>query len=129
MSAVHYYNATITWTGNRGVGTSGYRAYDRTWDLANPGKPIIKCSNDPLLGGDPTLYNPEDMLISALSACHMLWYLHLASDAGIIVERYILMTRIQSQCGYYGWSIRDSNARRQGACEIIPFLCMYGWFK
>lgn len=88
MSAVHDYSATITWTGNRGKGTSGYRAYDRTWDLASPGKPVVKCSNDPLLGGDPTLYNPEDMLISALSACHMLWYLHLASDAGIIVERY-----------------------------------------
>ena len=66
MSAVHDYNATITWTGNRGVGTSGYRAYDCTWDLASPGKPVVKCSNDPLLGGGPTLYNPEDMLFSAL---------------------------------------------------------------
>ena len=88
MSAVHDYSATITWTGNRGEGTSGYRSYDRSWDMASPGKPVVKCSNDPFWGGDPKLYNPEDMLISALSACHMLWYLHLASDAGIIVERY-----------------------------------------
>ncbi len=48
----------------------------------------MHCSNDPLLGGDPTLMNPEDMLITALSACHMLWYLHLASDAGIVVTDY-----------------------------------------
>jgi len=49
---------------------------------------VIACSNDPMLGGDPTLHNPEDMLISALSACHMLWYLHLASSAGIVVTSY-----------------------------------------
>ena len=49
---------------------------------------MILCSNDPLLGGDPGLHNPEDMLLSALSACHMLWYLHLASVAGIVVTGY-----------------------------------------
>ena len=49
---------------------------------------MIHCSNDPLLGGDPALHNPEDMLIAALSACHMLWFLHLASDAGIVVTGY-----------------------------------------
>jgi organic hydroperoxide reductase OsmC/OhrA len=84
----HNYTATITWTGNRGTGASAYRAYDRTWEVRTPGKPVIPCSNDPLLGGDPTLHNPEDMLISALSSCHMLWYLHLASDAGIAVQGY-----------------------------------------
>ncbi|MCS5946318.1 OsmC family protein [Klebsiella variicola subsp. variicola] len=49
------------------------------------GKEPIHCSNDPLLGGDPGKMNPEDLLLSSLSACHMLWYLHLASDAGITV--------------------------------------------
>ena len=87
--AQHNYTARVVWTGNRGQGTSGYRAYDRTWNVETPGKPVIPCSNDPLLGGDPTLHNPEDMLISALSACHMLWYLHLASDAGVVVEAYV----------------------------------------
>lgn len=84
----HEYTSHIEWTGNRGSGTSHYRKYDRTWDIAVPGKPHIHCSNDPLLGGDPTLMNPEDLLLSALSACHMLWYLHLASKAGIIVQSY-----------------------------------------
>lgn len=82
------YTSRIVWTGNRGTGTSGYRDYDRTWNVAIPGKPVIACSNDPALGGDPSLMNPEDMLLSALSACHMLWYLHLASDAGINVTAY-----------------------------------------
>jgi len=88
MAKQHDYTATVVWTGNRGSGTSGYRAYDRTWDVATPGKPVIHCSNDPLLGGDPGLPNPEDLLLASLSACHMLWFLHLASDAGIVVSDY-----------------------------------------
>lgn len=86
--ANHDYTARVVWTGNRGQGTASYRAYDRTWNVETPGKPVIRCSNDPMLGGDPTLHNPEDMVIAALSACHMLWYLHLASDAGIRVQAY-----------------------------------------
>ncbi len=88
MNANHNYTSRIVWTGNRGTGTSGYRDYDRTWQVATEGKPVIECSNDPLLGGDPFKPNPEDMLLSALAACHMLWFLHLASDKGIVVSSY-----------------------------------------
>jgi organic hydroperoxide reductase OsmC/OhrA len=84
----HSYTSRICWTGNRGEGTAGYRAYDRTWDIAVPGKAVVQCSNDPLLGGDASKMNPEDLLLSALSACHMLWYLHYAADAGIVVTGY-----------------------------------------
>jgi organic hydroperoxide reductase OsmC/OhrA len=84
----HSYTSHIVWTGNTGQGTAHYRAYLRTWDVAVPGKASIPCSNDPLLGGDPTKMNPEDLLLSALSACHMLWYLHYASEAGIVVLSY-----------------------------------------
>ncbi len=88
LATEHDYTCRIEWTGNRGDGTRSYRGYDRTWDIATPGKPTIHCSNDPLLGGDPALPNPEDLLLASLSACHMLWYLHLASSAGIVVHRY-----------------------------------------
>lgn len=84
----HNYESRIVWTGNRGEGTVHYRSYDRTWDIAVPGKPVVHCSNDTLLGGDPGKMNPEDLLISALSACHMLWYLHYASEAGLVVGAY-----------------------------------------
>ena len=50
-----------------------------------PSKPVIECSNDLLLGGDPALHHPEDMLINALSACHILWYLHLAFQSGVVL--------------------------------------------
>jgi organic hydroperoxide reductase OsmC/OhrA len=88
VATQHDFTSTILWTGNRGTGTASYRGYDRTWDIAVPGRALVHCSNDPLLGGDPALANPEDLLLSALSACHMLWYLHRASEAGIVVHGY-----------------------------------------
>lgn len=84
----HEYASRVVWTGNRGEGTAHYKAYDRTWDIAVPGKALVHCSNDPLLGGDPSKMNPEDLLLSALAACHMLWYLHYASEAGVVVTGY-----------------------------------------
>ena len=88
MSALHDYTSQIRWTGNRGDGNATYDGYDRSWQLCSSGKPIIECSNDPLLGGDPQLHNPEDLLITALSSCHMLWFLHLSLNGGIIVMAY-----------------------------------------
>lgn len=88
MLEQHAYSSRIKWTGDRGQGTATYRGYDRTWEVRTEGKAAIQCSNDPLLGGDPGKPNPEDLLLSALSACHMLWYLHLACDAGITVRGY-----------------------------------------
>lgn len=87
-ATLHDYTAQITWTGNTGKGTQSYRSYERTWDITTPGKPVVHCSNDPLLGGNPELANPEDLLLSAVSACHMLWYLHLASVAKVVVLGY-----------------------------------------
>lgn len=88
MAKRHDFNAAIVWTGDRGEGTRHYRSYDRTWRIATPGKPSVECSNDPALGGDPAKPNPEDLLLASLAACHMLWYLHLASNAGILVRGY-----------------------------------------
>jgi organic hydroperoxide reductase OsmC/OhrA len=88
MAKTHDFTAEIVWTGDRGEGTKHYRGYDRTWRIVTPGKALIECSNDPMLGGDPAKPNPEDLLLSSLAACHMLWYLRLASDAGIVVRKY-----------------------------------------
>lgn len=89
MAKLHDFNATIRWTGNTGQGTQTYRGYERTWNIETGGKEPVECSNDPLLGGDPTRHNPEDLLIASLASCHMLWYLHLASSAGIAVQSYV----------------------------------------
>jgi organic hydroperoxide reductase OsmC/OhrA len=86
---IHTYETTVTWTGNRGTGTSGYRDYDRSCDLAAPGRPVIAASSDPLFRGDPTRWNPEQLLVASLSQCHLLWYLHLAAEAGVVVTSYV----------------------------------------
>lgn len=89
MGREHHYQATVTWTGNLGQGTAGYRAYSRDLEIVGAGKPVIPGSSDPAFRGDKTRYNPEDMLVGSLSACHMLWYLHLCAVAGIVVTRYV----------------------------------------
>ncbi len=78
----------VAWTGNRGSGTSSYRAYDRAHEICAPGKAPLLCSSDPTFLGDRSRYNPEELLVASLSACHMLWYLHLAADNGIVVVDY-----------------------------------------
>ncbi len=88
MKKEHHYALRTVWTGNRGSGTSDYAAYGREHRIEIDGKAPLNCSSDAPFRGNPALHNPEDMMLSALSACHMLWYLHLCADAGIIVLDY-----------------------------------------
>jgi len=88
MAKQHNYSVAIKWTGNRGQGTTGYKDYDRSHTISVVGKDDISASSDTPFMGDKTKYNPEDMLVASLSSCHMLWYLHLCADAGIIVTDY-----------------------------------------
>jgi organic hydroperoxide reductase OsmC/OhrA len=84
----HHYQLSIDWRGNRGHGTSDYTAYDRDFLVKGEGKPEWMCSSDSAFRGNPERYNPEDMLLASLSSCHMLWYLHLCADHGIVVVAY-----------------------------------------
>lgn len=85
----HYYQATVTWTGNQGTGTSGYKAYSRDHIISAAGKKDIEGSSDPSFQGDKSRYSPEDLLLDAISSCHMLWYLHLCAVNGVIVTNYV----------------------------------------
>lgn len=85
----HQFHATIKWTGNQGTGTSGYRAYNRNHLITGAFKSAdILGSSDAVFRGDKTRYNPEELLVASLSSCHMLWYLHLCAEAGVIVVDY-----------------------------------------
>src|SRR6201987_1895739 len=84
----HHYEIQVDWTGNDGEGTKSYKGYRCDHTIESAGKGEIAGSSDPSFRGDPTRYNPEELLVSSLSACHMLWYLHLCADAGIVVESY-----------------------------------------
>lgn len=88
MRGQHLYNTTIRWTGNKGTGTDHYKNYERSHQIIVENKSDILGSSDPAFRGDKTKHNPEDLLVASLSACHMLWYLHLCSEAGVIVIDY-----------------------------------------
>ncbi|MEL6656347.1 MAG: OsmC family protein [Bacteroidota bacterium] len=85
----HQYNMQMRWTGNKGTGTSSYRAYSRDHEYYFPGKAgPIPGSSDPSFRGDPSRYNPEELLLASLSSCHMLWFLHFCSVESVIVLAY-----------------------------------------
>ncbi len=84
----HSYTVTVQWTGNRGSGTSGYRAYGREHTISAGAKPVIPGSSDPAFLGEAARWNPEDLLVASVSACHELWYLHLCAEAGVTVLSY-----------------------------------------
>ena len=84
----HTYTLTMEWTGNHGEGTRTYRGYGRDHVISAAGKPDLMGSSDPHFRGDRARYNPEELLVASLSACHMLWYLHLCSATQIVVLAY-----------------------------------------
>lgn len=88
MSHPHHYELTVQWTGNTGSGTSTYRAYERSHVVQAGHKPPLFGSADPAFRGDASCYNPEDLLVASLASCHLLWYLHLCADAGVVVLAY-----------------------------------------
>ena len=84
----HHYKVEVTWTGNQGTGTKTYQGFGRGHEIRIEGKPMLEGSSDPAFRGDASKHNPEDMLVAALSTCHMLSYLHQAVLAGVVVTAY-----------------------------------------
>lgn len=80
----HHYEVEVVWSG----ATTDYRSYTRNHEAHAPGRPPILATADPTFRGDPDRWNPEQLLVAALSECHMLWYLHLCAEAGIVVVDY-----------------------------------------
>ncbi|MBX6331892.1 MAG: OsmC family protein [Gemmatimonadaceae bacterium] len=88
MTAAHEYRTHLTWTGASHGPTTSYDAYSRDYVVAVTGKPLLSGSSDTRFRGDPTRHNPEDLLVAALSSCHLLSYLALAARKGLAVVAY-----------------------------------------
>lgn len=86
--ATHDYAVTVRWTGAGSTGTSSYTSYSRDHEIDLPHKPPLLGSADPAFRGDPGRYNPEELFVASLSQCHMLWFLHLAAESGLVVREY-----------------------------------------
>jgi organic hydroperoxide reductase OsmC/OhrA len=84
----HNYRVALKWTGNKGEGTKNYKAYARMYSVFINNKPELFGSSDPEFLGDKTKYNPEELFVVSISSCHMLWYLHLCSQFGVVVIDY-----------------------------------------
>ena len=88
MNADHSFTVSVEWQGNRGTGTSGYKDFSRAVELRSEGKHAILASAARAFHGDADRWNPEEQLVAALSQCHLLSYLHVATRAGVVVESY-----------------------------------------
>jgi organic hydroperoxide reductase OsmC/OhrA len=89
VAKTHRYSLSVAWTGDQGSGTSRYDAYSRDHLIRVGAKPSIEASSDPAFRGDATRHNPEELFVSSISSCHMLWYLHLCSTNGVVVTSYV----------------------------------------
>lgn len=87
-SKIHRYEVSVLWTGNTGTGTSRPNGYSKNHEVRIDGKHVIEASSDPAFAGDPKRYNPEELLVAALSQCHMLWFLSLCAKNRIVVIAY-----------------------------------------
>ncbi len=85
----HTYALTVGWTGNTGEGTARPNAYSKNHVVRAAGRPEILGSSDPAFNGDPDRYNPEELLVAALSQCHMLWFLSRCAKHGVVVTAYV----------------------------------------
>jgi organic hydroperoxide reductase OsmC/OhrA len=88
MSRSHQYRARVAWSGAAAGPTRTYDSYSREWTAQIDGKAPLAGSADPAFRGDASLHNPEDLLLVALSTCHMLSYLALAALAKLQVLAY-----------------------------------------
>ncbi|WP_420552170.1 OsmC family protein [Tenacibaculum aiptasiae] len=88
MKNEYKYTATINWTGNKGEGTLNYKSYEKSYTINISDKPQILGSSDVAFKGDGKKHNPEELLVTAIASCHMLWYLHLCSEENVIITAY-----------------------------------------
>jgi len=85
----YHYHVEVSWTGNRGTGTSAYAAYGREHRIESGARPLIEGSSDPAFRGDARKWSPEELFVASIAACHKLWYLHLCAEGGVVVTAYV----------------------------------------
>ena len=77
----------LSW--EKGVAPFTYEAYPRNHTLSfKDGQESIIASASPPYRGDAGKADPEDMLVAALSSCHMLSFLAIAAKKKLTVQSY-----------------------------------------
>jgi organic hydroperoxide reductase OsmC/OhrA len=118
MPHEHNYKVTAVWTGNKGDGTKNVRTYDRSHTVSIEGKPELFLTTDNPFVGDKSKLNPEDLLVSAISSCHMLSYLYVCSLEGIVITAYTdNATGIMIETGKWWRKFQRSNFESNILCS------------
>ena len=84
------YRAIVEWAGEGDFASNRYsRAH--VWRFDGGAEVVASASPQvvPVPLSNPAGVDPEEALIASASSCHMLWFLHLARDAGLVVTRYV----------------------------------------
>ncbi len=85
----HTFKATVKWEIKEGESTQNPRTFSRNHEVLIDNKAIpLQVSAAKTFRGDDSLYNPEDLLLSALTSCHMMSYLYVCAQNNIEVLSY-----------------------------------------
>ena len=88
MPQEHNYKLTAVWNGNKAEGTRNIKTYDRSHTITIQGKPKLFLTTDNSFVGDKTKLNPEDLLVTAISSCHLLSYLYACALEDVVITSY-----------------------------------------
>ena len=83
------HRAIVEWQADGGFAEGRYsRGHEWRFD----GGAVVRASASPHVVptpmSDPAGVDPEEALVASASSCHLLWFLHLARDAGLDVASY-----------------------------------------
>jgi organic hydroperoxide reductase OsmC/OhrA len=85
MAQTHRYETSLRWSGSTGL---GWDAYTREHAATARGVEQEVRITTGEAKGDPSVLNPELLLLMAASSCQMLWFLDVASRARVDVVEY-----------------------------------------
>jgi len=85
MKNRHDYTLQLNWSGDKELSC---HSNDRLYQIQIEGKELILGSADKPFFGNPNLYNPEDLLLSALSSCHMMSFYYVCRKRDVAIHSY-----------------------------------------
>lgn len=88
MSFKHIFKARLNWFSAKTGAVSISKTYTKSHTISIEGKSVLNISAAKAFKGDPSLYNPEDLLLSSVVSCHMMSYLYVCAQSGIEVVSY-----------------------------------------
>jgi organic hydroperoxide reductase OsmC/OhrA len=77
---------TLAWS--RGDAPFTYESYPRNHSIIFKNGAPVMFSAERAYRGDPAKGDPEDLLVAALSSCHMLSFIAIAAKKKIVVDSY-----------------------------------------